>query len=239
MQAFSMSNGWWQFAIMAIVSYFLGNVNAARMLSRKRNQDITKMGSGNPGTMNMSREFGWKVGVLTFVIDALKGGIPVLVAHLIYKDYVFAGTLVRVTDVARYFCGIFAVVGHIFPGIYRFKGGKGIAVTFGVFWVALSCETTWYILIVFGIIICLLSFIFITQWGSLGNILTTAIFSVIQLITFFLRYEGYSISVYLVLAYLLVFSFTLLTWCAHEKNLLRLFGGEEHRTSLKKIVKKK
>ena len=197
------------------------------------------MGSGNPGTMNMSREFGWKVGVLTFLFDAAKGAIPVLVAHIVYKNYTFAGTLVHVSDVARYFCGLFAVLGHVLPVVYKFNGGKGIATTFGVFWVAISCETLWFILIMFGFIACVLTFIFITEWGSLANILTIAVFSSIQLVIFYFRYEGHTINVYLVLAYMFVFAFTLVTWFAHEKNVLRLFGGEEHRTSLKKIVKKR
>ena len=239
MQSFSMAKNWWQFLIMAIVAYFIGCVNIARIIARKKHKDITKMGSGNPGTMNVSREFGWKVGLLTFFFDAIKGGVCVLVAHLIYKNYHFAGTAIQVTDMARYFCGFFAVLGHILPVMYKFNGGKGIATTFGVFWVALSCETAWYALIVFGIFLCVLAFIFVTEWGSLGNILGTAVFSTIQLVTFFYRYENQVVNGYLVAAYMLVFAFTLLTWCAHEKNLLRLFGGEEHRTSLKKIVKKK
>ena len=133
MQSFSMAKNWWQFLIMAVVSYFLGCINIARIIARKKHKDITKMGSGNPGTMNMSREFGWKVGVLTFLFDAAKGAIPVLVVHIVYKNYTFAGTLVHVSDVARYFCGLFAVLGHVLPVVYKFNGGKGIATTFGVF----------------------------------------------------------------------------------------------------------
>ncbi len=239
MQSFSMAKNWWQFLIMAVVSYFLGCINVARIIARKKHKDITKMGSGNPGTMNMSREFGWKIGVLTFLFDAVKGAIPVLVAHIVYKNYAFAGTLVRVSDVARYFCGLCAVLGHVLPVVYKFNGGKGIATTFGVFWVAISCETPWFILIMVGLIVCVLTFIFITEWGSLGNILATAVFSIIQLAIFYFRYEHHATNVYLVFAYMFVFAFTIITWCAHEKNLLRLFGGEEHRTSLKKIVKKK
>ncbi len=234
-----MAKNWWQFLIMAVVSYLLGCVNIARIIARKKHKDITQMGSGNPGTMNMSREFGWKVGLLTFIFDAFKGAVSVLVAHLLYKDYIFVGTTVLVTDVARYFCGICAVLGHVLPVFYHFRGGKGIATTFGVFWVALSCENVWYVPIVFGLFLCVLAFILVTEWGSLGNILGTAVFSVIQLVTFFFRYDQQAINAFLVVAYMQVFLFTLITWYAHKKNLLRLFGGEEHRTSLKKIVKKK
>ncbi len=239
MQTFSMASGWWQFVLMAVLSYFLGCVNIARVIARKKHKDITKMGSGNPGTMNMSREFGWKVGLLTFSFDAIKGGIPVLVAHLIYKDYVFAGTVVCVSDVARYLCGLCAVLGHILPVVYHFNGGKGIATTFGAFWVALTCENTWYVLIVTGLIVAIVCCIFLTQFSSLTNIIGTAMFSVIQIITFINRYAGSAVNAYLVWAYLLVFAFTVVTWCAHGKNLMRLFAGEEHKTSLKKIIKKK
>ena len=74
MQSFSMAKNWWQFLILAVLSYLLGCVNIARLIARKKHKDITQMGSGNPGTMNMSREFGWKVGLCTFIFDAIKGG---------------------------------------------------------------------------------------------------------------------------------------------------------------------
>lgn len=64
------------FVILILGSYFLGNLNSARILSKKQNQDITKQGSGNPGTMNMLRTFGIKQGVLTLVLDVIKSAIP-------------------------------------------------------------------------------------------------------------------------------------------------------------------
>ena len=239
MQSFSIAKSWWQFLIMAIVSYALGCVNIARIIARNKHKDIKTMGSGNPGTLNMSREFGWKVGLITFLFDAVKGAISVFVAHLIYKEYAFEGTQVCVSDVARYFCGLCAILGHIFPVIYRFEGGKGIATTFGVFWVGLSCESGWFALVVLGMVFGVLAFIFITEWGSLGNLLAMAVFSIMQLIVFIFRYQAQPLNAFIVIAYMLVLSFTLVTWYAHKKNLLRLFGGEEHRTSLKKIFKKK
>ena len=83
MKEFVFSQGWWQFLVIAIVCYFIGCINFALIISRKKKNDITKIGSGNPGTMNMTREFGWKVGLLTFLCDLLKGGIPTLVIWLI------------------------------------------------------------------------------------------------------------------------------------------------------------
>ena len=166
-----LSKDWWQFLVMAVVSYLIGCLNFAVIISKIRKKDITKMGSGNPGAMNMSREFGMGIGVLTFVFDALKCILPTVAVHLIYKDAVFVGTSVCVSDVARYFCGLFVVVGHIFPVTMRFKGGKGISATMGMFWAALTCETWWFFFMGFVVAAFVLGFIKITKWGGMGSML--------------------------------------------------------------------
>ena len=196
------------------------------------------MGSGNPGTMNMSREFGWKVGALTFVCDALKGGVPLLIGHILYKEYVFAGTGVAVSDFIRYFCVLFVIIGHIFPITMGFKGGKGIASTLGAFWFSLACEDLWWILVGFGVAAVLVGFIAVTEWGSLGSLLGVTGCSVAQMVIFVLRYSGMAFNAYLVCTYMFILAINLLTWGAHYMNLTRLFAGEEHHTSIKKLVKK-
>ena len=80
---------WWSFLCLAIGAYLIGNVNFARIISKAKNKDITKLGSGNPGTMNMSRQFGLKTGLLTLLLDILKGAIPSLVAVLCFKGMYF------------------------------------------------------------------------------------------------------------------------------------------------------
>ena len=138
MRSWNFTENFWQFLILAAVCYFIGCFNFARFISKKKHKDITKIGSGNPGTMNMSREFGWKIGVITFFCDAFKGGLPTLAAHLIFRKFVFSGSDVCVADVARYLAALFVIIGHIFPVTNRFKGGKGIASTFGGFWFGLA-----------------------------------------------------------------------------------------------------
>lgn len=239
MKDFYFSQGWWQFVFMAIVCYFIGCFNFARFIAKRRNKDITKIGSGNPGTMNMSREFGLKIGLLTFACDALKGGIPAIISYFIYRNYQFAGTEFVVSDLTRYFCGLFVIIGHIFPVTMHFKGGKGIASTLGLYWCALSCEDPWWILFGFGIAVILISFIYYTEWGSLGSLLGVTGVSIIQMVMFLLRYEGMEVNAYMVCAYLVIFAFNVLTWWAHRANLARLFAGEEHHTSIKKLAKKK
>ena len=124
MKVFSFADNWWQFVLIAILCYAIGCCNFAVFISRWRKMDITKMGSGNPGTMNMTRELGLKFGVLTFFCDALKGGVPALVSYFIYRGFVFENTAVCVADFSRYFCALFVVLGHVFPVQLRFKGGK-------------------------------------------------------------------------------------------------------------------
>ena len=121
MQNFSLLQNWWQIPLLAVVSYLIGCFNFALLISRRKKRDITKIGSGNPGTMNMSREFGLKVGLLTFFCDALKGAVPCVIAYFLYRNFVFTGTVIAVSDISRYFCGLFVVIGHIFPVTMRFK----------------------------------------------------------------------------------------------------------------------
>lgn len=223
---------------MACVCYLVGCFNFARLIAKRKHKDITKIGSGNPGTMNMSREFGLGIGLLTFLCDAAKGGLLALISYFLYRDYVFVGTSVRVSDVTRYFCGLFVIIGHIFPVTTGFKGGKGIASTLGLFWFCLPCEWGWWALICVGLLLGVVGFIAWTEWGSLGSLLGVSGLSIVQLVIFFYRYQG-CFNAYLIWLYALILGLNVCTWCAHHKNLARLFSGEEHHTSVKKLAKKK
>ncbi len=236
MNVFDFRQDWWQFLLMAVVCYFIGCFNFARVISRSKHRDITKIGSGNPGTMNMSREFGLKIGLLTFFCDAVKGGLPALISYFIYKDWVFS-TGFAVSDLTRYFCGVCVVLGHIFPVTMRFKGGKGIASTLGLFWACLSCESAWNILSVFLFFLVIVLFIYWTEWGSLGSLFGVTGLSIVQVAFFVARY-GITLNRYLVAAYVLIFALNFLTWWAHRANILRLFAGEERHTSIKKLSKR-
>ena len=118
--------------LLTLGGYLLGNFSSAKFLSRLKKDDITKHGSGNPGTMNMARTFGFGWGILTLVMDALKGAIPALVGY-----FLFGGADGGTNAYIGLFAGGFsAIVGHIFPIFYKFKGGKGVACIFGVFAIA-------------------------------------------------------------------------------------------------------
>ena len=236
MKEFYISDGWYWFLIAAIVCYFIGCFNFAVLISHFKKKDIREIGSGNPGTMNMTRTFGMKIGVLNFFCDVIKGGVPALAGYFIFKDYVFAGTEVLVSGFARYFFGVFVIIGHIFPVTLKFKGGKGIASTLGMFVFALSCEKWWYfpVLVVFHFAI--LFYIAVTEWGSMGSLLGVSLLTIWQTALIISRYSsnllnGWIISIFCILAFVNV-----LTWTAHRKNIFRLLAGEEHHTS---VIKRK
>ena len=239
MKELYFSQSWYWFLLMAVVCYLLGCVNFAMIIARTKHKDAHKIGSGNPGTMNMSREFGLKVGLVNFLLDVSKGGIPALISYFVFRDYVFAGTDVVVSDVTRYVCGVFVIIGHIWPVTMRFRGGKGIASTLGLFWFALGCEQGWFAAVAFLWLVCVLTFIAVTEWGSMGSLLGVTGFSLWQGIIFYLRYAPELMNVWVIVLFLLLLLLNFLTWFAHRKNLVRLFAGEEHRTSVKKLSKGK
>ena len=115
-------------------------------------QDIRNYGSKNAGATNALRVYGVKFGLATFLIDFLKG---LLCAYLGFKFFGSLGILV---------CGLLCVIGHILPVIYNFKGGKGIATSFGVLLFAQPLQIL-FLLILFLIVVL------ITKYVSLGSII--------------------------------------------------------------------
>lgn len=237
MLAWEFSKNWYQIVIVAAACYFIGCFNFARFISKRKHKDITKIGSGNPGTMNMSREFGWKIGVITFFCDAFKGGLPTLACHFIFRKYAVAGSDVCLSDLMRYTAALFVIIGHIFPVTAGFKGGKGIASTFGAFWLGLSCENAWFLLLGFLFFVFIALYIFFTEWGSMGSLIGTSGFALWQCAIYFARYGMEKTPAFAAIL-LLPFLLNVLTWLAHRKNIWRLLSGTEHKTSVRKIAKK-
>lgn len=240
MQELAFSQLWYWMILIAVVCYFIGCFNFAVLISHFKHKDVRKMGSGNPGTMNMSREFGFKIGMLTLFSDAFKGGVPLLVVHLIFRGYVFAGTDFVVADFMRWFAALFVVIGHIYPVTMGFKGGKGIASTVGAIWFSIGCEAWWAFFVFF--VVCaaaIFCYIYFTEWGSMGSLLAVSGGSAVQLLIFYFSYPQEIAAPWYLASVGVILLINFLTWFAHRKNILRLLSGEEHRTSLKKMLHKK
>jgi glycerol-3-phosphate acyltransferase PlsY len=102
--------------VLVILAYVAGSMPWGYWIVRvTRGQDIRAMGSGNTGATNVWRSFGPRLGLITAILDMLKGFVPALVGHLLYDD---------ATGVAA---GLAAVIGHTFPIFLGLGGGKGVA----------------------------------------------------------------------------------------------------------------
>ena len=215
--------------LLALFSYLLGSFNFARLISKRKNADITKMGSGNPGTMNMLRNLGLKAGALTLLCDALKGAVPALVGFLIFGGT--AGTGMQY--VGLYVGGLAVVLGHNFPIFYKFKGGKGVACMLGVFLVARPLET---LIVVVGVFIYLCIF----DYASFGSFILITAMTIMEAIR--VTAAGYAFEIALVIKCLLFVLF-FLCWFMHRQNIFRLLVGKENkinlRSKLAKLGKKK
>jgi len=125
-------------AVFLVVSYLAGAIPFGLFFGRTMGGvDVRKVGSGNIGATNVLRGAGKTAALLTLLADSIKGFIPVLLAARIFSD-----------DTVTALSGIAAIMGHNFPVYLRFKGGKGVATSFGVVlavapWTGLVCLLTW------------------------------------------------------------------------------------------------
>ena len=194
---------------LVVLGYLFGNISNARIVSKIINKDITKLGSGNPGTMNVTRNFGVKLGLLTFLLDILKTVIPCLVAFLI-ATYVIGNYV----NIFVYLTGLSVVIGHIFPIFFKFKGGKGVASTIGIYLVLFPFHTV--AALILGLIV-LLTF----KIGSLTSFCVIIGLTVIGIIYAGNYIENILMVVLLVLILLM-----------HHENIKKLLKGEERKVNL-------
>lgn len=188
--------------ILAVVlAYFLGNISPASLISKAAGVDIRKEGSGNPGTTNVLRVMGKKAAALTLLIDVLKGVVAVLIGRYIGGE-----------SLALY-CGLAAFAGHVFPVLYKFKGGKGIATALGVL-LALKIQ-----LALWCLAIAVVGFV-VFKRVSVGSLMAAVALP-------FLAYKFMPGGVYILLAMALIVIFK------HRGNIQRLIKGQEPKINLK------
>ncbi len=148
-----------------IAAYLLGSIPFGYLIVRlTKGADVREAGSGGIGATNVSRQAGKGAGVLTLVLDALKGVAAVLLARWLLTDDFGINWWVTAAALA-------AVAGHIFPVWLKFRGGKGVATGLGVFAslapLAVLCALTVFLIVVLT-----------TRYVSLGSISAAAILPV-------------------------------------------------------------
>lgn len=148
-------------ALTLVIGYLLGSISSGVLISRALGYDIRSKGSGNSGTTNMLRVMGKKPAALTFVCDMLKGIVAVLIGAALAGGK--SGQLVGAVG---------AVLGHNFPLYFGFKGGKGIATSFGCLLFIYPAQA----LAAFSVFLVLVLLTRYVSVGSIGAAVTLPIF---------------------------------------------------------------
>lgn len=203
------------------LSYLLGSLPFAVWISRYfYGTDIRTLGSGNAGSTNMYRNFGFKAGFFTQILDILKSYFATLLP-------VYLNIQVEVSQtVLLLIFGMVSVIGHVYPVFANFKGGKGVNSVLGMM-LAIAPFYTFLCLLVFLLVL------WTWEYVSLGSILATLSFIIFQVIAYTL---GYSFDYVLFLTGTFLFLFIAFT---HRENIQRIRKGNESKASFIQKLKEK
>ena len=199
---------WFSILLAALACYFLGNHNGAICVSAMLGDDVRTHGSGNAGLTNFVRSYGFNRAALVIVIDAGKAALACMLGGALLAPFGY-GLEGRVLG------GVFVMLGHDFPALLGFRGGKGIL---SGWFVALCID--WRICLMIAVVF--FAIYLLTKYVSLGSVLAAVTFGV-----------GFAVFYYDNLPVCLGGMFmAVLTVFMHRGNLVRLIHGQERKTNL-------
>ncbi|MCX5633336.1 MAG: glycerol-3-phosphate 1-O-acyltransferase PlsY [Phycisphaerae bacterium] len=208
-----------KFLLLIFISYLIGSISFALIIAKAHGVDLRAIGSGNLGATNLSRACGKKWAYLCFLLDVLKGFVPSFVA----KFFIVSGTADSATLAIWLAVGVAAILGHIFPFYLKFKGGKGVATSFGV------VLGIWPYYTIPGLIAFVLwsAIVLIWRYISLGSVIAAAVFPFIMIaLTAVLKDWYFNVLWPLILAAAILCSLVIFL---HRANIKRLLSGTEHK----------
>ena len=192
--------------LCAVAAYFIGSLNSAVILSKMfHHDDIRNYGSGNAGATNMARTYGKKWGIITFICDGLKAVVAVI------------GSMLVMGEGGAYIAALFAILGHIFPVYYKFKGGKGVAVAA----ISILCLNPLVFLI---LVLIFVGIVYASKYISLGSIIAAFFYPMIN--NAFDNGHGFISTVVTGLIAVIVI-------VMHRSNIRRLRDGNENKIGQK------
>ena len=194
--------------VAGLTAYLLGNLNGAVCISSLLNDDVRKHGSGNAGMTNFIRNYGSSRAILVFLIDTLKAALACMAAGLIMEPY--TGSLY-----GRVLGGVLVMLGHDFPMLLGFKGGKGILTGWFI-----AFTVDWRVGAFIGVVFFVVYFA--TQLVSLASVLSAIAFTV----GFAVFHWG---DVYIMTGAVIMSALTLFM---HRANIVRLCKGQEKKVNL-------
>lgn len=193
-----------------ILAYLVGSIPSAVWAGKVfHGIDVREHGSGNAGATNTVRVLGWKTGIPVLIFDIFKGWLAASLPRFLAAAPDGSEQIM----VLQIVCGMAAILGHVFPLFAGFRGGKGVATTFGVLlalqpWLTLACA---------GIFLAVL---LISGYVSLGSIISVIMFPVLLLTVF--HTPSLLFRIFAILVAIAVVA-------THSKNISRLIRGEEKR----------
>ena len=201
--------------ILIVIAYILGSIPNALWIGKVfRGIDIREHGSKNTGSTNAVRVLGAKLGILTLILDISKGAIPVALSFFMKADLL--ENMTGISSLDPIMVGIFAIIGHSFSLFMKFKGGKAVATTVGVFTVLVP-KALLLAAVVFFVIFA------VTRYVSVSSI--TAAIS-LPIFIFFLYWDvPYTIFGGIIAILIIV---------KHKSNIQRLLNGTESKFTINK-----
>ena len=207
--------------LVLLSSYLLGSINSAILISKVvYKDDIRKHGSGNGGMTNMLRTFGGKAALMTLAGDLGKTALSIFIAGFFFGFGYVGGISIQGLC---YLAGLFAVLGHVFPLYYGFKGGKGVLVTSTM---ALILTPLPFV-ILFGIFALVYG---TSKYISLGSVCVAMLYPVLLHGWFAVAFETPMDGIIALSSIILA---CLIVWC-HRENLRRIGERTERKTYLRK-----
>ena len=195
-----------------LIGYLFGCFQTSYFISKMVSQkDIREIGSGNAGASNVTSELGWKYGILTGFSDVLKAYIPTQIVL-----YIFPGAYQPLDLIAL--AGTGAVLGHIYPFLLDFRGGKGVACYIGML---LAIDWQIGIAIIIGLILLTI----ITDYVAVGSIF---LYIIIPILAYYSKYSDVVVGCAVVLL--------VVGMIKHWINVQRILSGSE--TGLRSVFKK-
>ena len=205
---------------VVVLAYLLGSINFAVIFSKVfMKKDVREVGSGNAGTTNVMRSAGFLPGALTFLCDALKGFAACYIGKTVF-EMISETKADEWGIIGAYICGLACMLGHVFPIFFKFKGGKGVATSVGIFAVC-SPVSIALGLAVFALVTLT------TKYVSLASLTATVVVVVCSLI---FRLTEAPILPQLILSV----AMGLVVFAKHGDNIKRLLSGTENKVGGRK-----
>ena len=205
--------------LSAVIGYLLGCISFGYLTGKIfKGKDIRDVGSGNAGTANVIRNYGWAIGLIAFVGDVAKGFAAAMIGALLVTQAGLDGVtligMIPQQGVAIGACigGLAAVLGHIWPVFLKFRGGKGVATSLGVFLALMPLHAA----IVLGVCVIIIA---ISRTVSLGSLIGTALMVATSFAFFWGDIWNHATCVLLFL----------LVYYSHRQNIKRLAEGKENQ----------